>query len=430
MATLTVTNFSCIEIAEIELGDLTVLIGPQASGKSVISKLIYFCYDILSRQFRYIEDEKPFADFQLAVANDFKQWFPPTGWGEKRFNIAFTAGPYEVRLRRSAKRASSQVSDDLSVTFSEYLVGEYAAVLDAWMGGKRKARKSDEATEIASSREFEFFWRIQDAARTQQRKHLKRDYVGSQLFIPAGRSFFTSLGKAVTAFEHGGILDPVTVRFGRLFTSYLERRRARTPLYQNPTLRTAEKALAQSFFGGHLVFERDKEYVHAADGRKLPFSLLSSGQQELLPLWIMLPLPGAPASQRLVFIEEPEAHLFPSAQAKLTNHLASLTGGATQRGVRLFITTHSPYVLATINNLMKAFALSRAKPRVSASISEIVPKTSWLPPATVRAYAIKDGATVSLIVDDMIDGEYLDEVSGSIAEAFSDLQALEFGDEK
>ena len=51
---------------------------------------------------------------------------------------------------------------------------------------------------------------------------LKDNYFHAQTFVPAGRSFFTSMGKAVTAFERGGLLDPVTVAFGRLFTALRE----------------------------------------------------------------------------------------------------------------------------------------------------------------------------------------------------------------
>jgi predicted ATPase len=50
MADLYIQNFSCIDDAHLRLTRMTVLIGPQASGKSVISKLMYFFYDILSRQ--------------------------------------------------------------------------------------------------------------------------------------------------------------------------------------------------------------------------------------------------------------------------------------------------------------------------------------------------------------------------------------------
>ena len=75
MTTLTVKDFSCVDEAEIQLAQLTVLIGPQASGKSVISKLVYFFYDILNRQFSDLEDEQTLEEFRSALSDEFKKWF-------------------------------------------------------------------------------------------------------------------------------------------------------------------------------------------------------------------------------------------------------------------------------------------------------------------------------------------------------------------
>ncbi len=41
MRTLTVKNFSVINEAKLEFGKITVLIGPQSSGKSLLCKLAF-----------------------------------------------------------------------------------------------------------------------------------------------------------------------------------------------------------------------------------------------------------------------------------------------------------------------------------------------------------------------------------------------------
>jgi predicted ATPase len=48
MPTLTVTDFSCLKEATFNLATINVIIGPQGSGKSVTTKLFYFCTDILN----------------------------------------------------------------------------------------------------------------------------------------------------------------------------------------------------------------------------------------------------------------------------------------------------------------------------------------------------------------------------------------------
>jgi ABC-type multidrug transport system ATPase subunit len=127
----------------------------------------------------------------------------------------------------------------------------------------------------------------------------------------------------------------------------------------------------------------------------------------------------------LIFIEEPEAHLFPSAQADITNYLASLAADQKRRQ-KILITTHSPYVLANINNLLKAGSLVATLPHSARQeIDKIVPKASWLNSDRIRAYALKDGKAESICKDGLIDADYLDEVSGQIASQFSALLEIE-----
>jgi hypothetical protein len=187
----------------------------------------------------------------------------------------------------------------------------------------------------------------------------------------------------------------------------------------------SEKAqMAQEFFGGRIRFERDSEYVETEDGRKLSFSLLSSGQQELLPLWLALEDVARVPFSDLVFIEEPEAHLFPSAQVKLASYLASLTSATSSRR-RLLITTHSPYVLSHVNNLMKAGSLGVKGGSLGAKVAKIIPRKCWLRHDSVRAYALANKRAVPIISEGLIDGEYLDQISGDVSSMFLQLLELE-----
>ena len=184
---------------------------------------------------------------------------------------------------------------------------------------------------------------------------------------------------------------------------------------------------------GKYVSERSKEYFQASDGRRIPLSALSSGQQELMPLMLAIQnrVGISPRFQQLLYIEEPEAHLFPSAQSSLVEIFGFFL--STTRGrARLLITTHSPYVLAKINNLIKAKEVAdlRAQGTVNKrapSVEKIIPSGAWIDGKTVRAYAIQDGNLVRIqdLSDGMIEGDYLDGVSGEIATEFSKLLALE-----
>jgi energy-coupling factor transporter ATP-binding protein EcfA2 len=100
MRKLTVKNFSVIKEAELEFGKITVLIGPQASGKSLLCTLAYF----LSREIIMIAEGRiktggpgsEFFAFEKSVKKEFEAWFPRSSWGNQHWAIAFRSVGYEV----------------------------------------------------------------------------------------------------------------------------------------------------------------------------------------------------------------------------------------------------------------------------------------------------------------------------------------------
>ncbi|WP_413228145.1 AAA family ATPase [Aeromonas caviae] len=56
----------------------------------------------------------------------------------------------------------------------------------------------------------------------------------------------------------------------------------------------------------------------------------------------------------MVFIEEPEAHLFPDGQKDVSDFIVMVRS---MIGARFIITTHSPYILSSINNALYAYHL-------------------------------------------------------------------------
>ncbi|WP_374383589.1 AAA family ATPase [Thermomonas sp.] len=417
---LSVSDFSCIKNAEIELSDLTVLIGPSASGKSVISKLTYFFNSLLADQFYAIEDRKSLDSFKDLVKERFKEWFPVSAWGAKKFCIEFEAGSYQVRITRIEYR--KKLGENIRVWFSGYFEDQFRAATEL----VEAAQASSDAIE---GQPLEAFWKIRESVNDGLQRHLGRDFHELQTFIPAGRSFFTSVGKSIAAFEHGRILDPLTVRFGRFYAALKERgswhygREDSDPKWVNRL---------NDLMSGKLVSERSSEYLHAPDGRKIPLSALSSGQQELMPLVLAIRNRAATHMtrrfQQLIYIEEPEAHLFPSAQSALVEAFGNLLGMAKGR-TRLFITTHSPYVLAKVNNLIKAKQVAGAKrSKRYAAVDNIVPDQNWIDGSKVHAYALDNGSLVRIqdLSDGLIEASYLDDVSGDIAQEFSRILSVEF----
>ena len=430
MPTLEVTNFSCIKGAVLELKPITILTGPQAAGKSVLTKLSFFFTELPHRQFDAAEEGLSFDRYKAQVLARFEEWFPPSAWGKKSFKITYRSGDeISYTITRTVKKKPSS----LEISFSDYLTTQYLTLLDEFKKGKAAVSEPDDDDFFGGR--YERIWRVRNAAFRTMSAKLGTDFVRSQTFIPAGRSFFTNLGKAVAMLEHGNQLDEVTRKFGRLFTTLLDGHNYYFP--DKPDEKTkdflaSQKDRLENLFGGKIRIGENDRHVATDDGRKIPFSILSSGQQELLPLLLILQykmrmLAGVDdKSTEIIYVEEPEAHLFPEAQGQLVEYIAAIS--AFFKGKVLFlITTHSPYVISKFNNLIKAFTVATFAPKGSgARVEGIVDRKLWLPPASVNAYALHDGNLRS--VNDrtgLIDGDYLDGISEDISETFLSLLEAE-----
>ena len=414
MKELIVTDFSVIGSAHLSLRRLTVLVGPQASGKSLLSKLCYFFLELLPDQDAFLTDGRSFGDFKEHIKEKFMKWFPSSAWGNGKFMIEFRGGEFKIRLTRMGYRGKSL--DRVRIWTSDFFEEQYHFVLESVRTKLAEQERSDRRPP------FTLMWDVQKETATRFAHGMGRDYVGFQLFVPAGRSFFTNLGKAITAFEHGQILDPLTVQFGRLVSS---RRADSYSRSADDSFWRRSQALVEVVLGGRVKTARGEEYVETKDGRKIPFFALSSGQQELLPLWQSFKLLSFLHERTiLLYIEEPEAHLFPSAQSKLMEFMGGFISH--RETIDLVITTHSPYVLSKINNMLKAGALARHYPEKIREIDRVVPRHAWLVPDDVGPFAIHDGRLMRIMDEEcLIDASYLDEVSGDIAREFSKLLEIE-----
>jgi len=428
MSILTVHDFSCLRHVELDVAPVMVLIGPQGSGKSVTTKLLYFFYDQLNRLTQCAEKGVDLSDFKKEAARQFRSWFPPSAWGPGRFNITFSAGPFSARVLRRQSRGT--VTDDVAITFSDYFYEHYEALLSS-LSNTRNDDLASSSHEIRKS--FDRIWAVRETFEKKISQDLGSQYVSSQIFVPAGRAFFTSIGRLVAAFDQGSSIDPVTLRFAKFFAAL--RDRGGMPWFRSSAerddreSRATRKSVMNQLFGGEIKFERDLEFVETKDGRQVPFSALSSGQQELLPMWLLMDylsdMPSVRGGGDLVYIEEPEAHLFPSAQNVLMNYLVG-TIVSKRNNRSLILTTHSPYILSKLNNFLKAGQLGRNK-KFASDVSKIVNRDCWLTPSRVRAYAIHEGFIENLIdADGLIDGAYIDQVSEDVANEFDHLLNLQF----
>lgn len=408
MTLLTISDFACIKSGTVKASQFTILVGPQASGKSVVAKLLHFFNEVVSRPPGLNLRDESYADFIARQESSFSTQFPDSAWGPNKFRIEYEAGPITASVTRDGRQRHG-----LRLEFSDVFRALYERLLSDYRQVREKAHLDG-----PRAIDFELYWPIQQQHEERVQELLGPDYVWHQIFVPAGRSFYTTLGKTAVALGSSVVIDGFTQRFGRLITSL------RDETFDSARVMNDS---ARDILGGQVVRDGDTETLVSPDGRRIPLSLMSSGQQEFYPLALSLSYARQLANAGLwVFIEEPEAHLFPKAQSDLIDLLVD-TARVGDGGTRMFVTSHSPYSLSKFNNLLKAGHLAAARPELASSIDKVIPSSRWLTEQNLSAYALIDGVISPLIDEDgLIDAGYLDSVSSSLADEFGGLLELEF----
>ena len=117
-----------------------------------------------------------------------------------------------------------------------------------------------------------------------------------------------------------------------------------------------------------------------------------------------------------LFIEEPEQNLYPDAQRLLVQNIIRRLKVAQSVGKHrsmIVLTTHSPYVLSTLNVLMADAAANEKRPD-DERLKEIVDETTLLQTDAISAYFINKDGVFEDIKDmeiPMLSGIDLDSVS-------------------
>ncbi len=339
------------------------------------------------------------------------------------------------------KMSGGKPTDEVNIRFSKHFEEVYNFARNIFAETRTTSFSGiDDAAEALYRNSLETSWRTRDKALSHYKEMMGAEVITDQTFIPAGRAFFTSIGRLVAGIEHAGSLDPATLRFAKLFANWRDRSEHLRPhlsdMYSHDRKRNR---IMGELFDGVVQSKRDLEYIEMSDGRRVPFSSLSSGQQELLPLWYFLDnillmdelynrrtkKSGPSREKELVYIEEPEAHLFPEAQSKLLETLVEVVVSG-QNSRSLIITTHSPYIMTKLNVLLKAGQISKRRKR-NRELNRIVRRSTWLSISDLNAMSISDGKVSSILDDEleMVDATFLDSISDSIAEQFGNLLDLE-----
>lgn len=405
---LKIANFAGIKYLDIDLGNLTLLLGPQAVGKSVALKIIYFFRNLRSYILNFYTAKKEDNEKKLStyLVQEFFNFFPPECYidncDEKtliKYSFYHLNELQEWTIRRISPKQFSLKS---SVSFER--------IDQSFDDAKKRFEGQEKSSSITSDEDFDL-----SSEKKTLRFFLNESIYSSfpnemKVFIPAGRSFFANIDNNIWAAlsENVILLDPILTDFGKIYSTFKN-------FYKSWEL---SSDLIKNILNGVYISESGHDYIQQTDKRKIEIHRASSAQQELLPLAIALEvLENASFSFHSIsiYIEEPEAHLFPEAQRQTSYKIAKVLNQLVNRmDVRVFLSTHSPYVMSAFNNLLEAGKIANESQEKENKINEIIPAGTFLPPGTVQAYFLGEKSTSIVDDDGLIDIERLESASINI----------------
>jgi len=437
MRKLTVKNFSVIKDAELEFGKITVLIGPQSSGKSLLCKLAYFLSsDAISIALNTAISGLAMQDYETFLRDVFLSRFPLDGWGTLPFSIHFEENDYSIKIIGLSDGSKSPL-------FQIYMSPEFVEAFSVISSSNSQLSGNAESSQ-----------EIVRASAWHQLMGLRSDVVAlSELYIPAGRSFFINPDLGFSALQNPAI-DPLTRRFASEVIWNPARWKAGLLTSGRGTNEKIDSSL-KDIIGGSVSIEGNTPVFKDGENRILPLNFLSSGVQELLPLFNVLSrlayqyehsviyYSSRPPHElnelflqirALLYLEEPEAHVFPETQKELVR-IFSWLANAPLLNFSWVITTHSPYILTAFNSLIEAWRVGNKEGKRE-QVAALIPEQYWVNENDFAAYSIRDGKLASIFKKEtegeegsgLIDGDFLDSVSDSLGSEFDKLLDIEYAD--
>ena len=449
---LEITNFGPVRRASIEIRPALILIGQQASGKSTVAKLIYF-FQSLSAEFfsRYYQSSGEGVDMAqdliIPIREKFYDFFGST-YHLPDFEIVYHYDDNRyLTLSLTAKKKINAHFSDAFFTKKDFqeLRGYKKMLLQLKTD---LANMDNVAKKVAlDERHLNYLHQLADKINA-----LFCNEHNDSLFILAGRNatigysetfenmLQQSIQKSIEEQGHRAFETKEQTIDETLMLSFMQRVVKMRQAFINlgnfegmithangrlkPRLKLAYKLIREVLRGQYSNSEFGERIVHPGQGY-VYLKNASSGQQESIRILQDAFLSIYQGNKLLRIVEEPEAHLFPEAQMSTIQLLVLMLNCAPSG--HLILTTHSPYTLTVINNLIYAAKVGAQHPEQACSI---IQKELWLPLEKVSAYILQDGEASDIIDADLgeIKAELIDSISNVINQQYDQLLQLDDSD--
>lgn len=384
MKHLVIRHFGPIKEADMDLRRVNIIIGPQSSGKSTILKIACFC-DWMERQIELTQNPDKYCDSNFFIEN--------------------LIGFHKLEGYLQQETYIRYENDAVSFDYSE----KNKKCTFKWNEAKRWKYKRTKIAYIPAERNLVAAipnWYQVNMNKDNILNFMKEWEFARKAFLKGEQILDLPVKYEYNAYNQG---DRIKLENGKeldltVASSGLQ---ALTPLYVMLRYLTSEY-----YKEAHTNVEQDmlRQNLHEVVAKEC--AGLTKGEQQNIIDTILTP------HHTDLFVEEPEAHIFPSTQKSFVYSLVEMLNGNVQH--TCFLATHSPYILTAFNNIILAgetMAMSKEK---ADKVSVIMPKRQTLCYDEVAAFEMSNGRNHSIMDEDfrLISADAIDAASQEISNDF------------
>jgi predicted ATPase len=387
---ISVTNIGPIRKADIEIAPLTVFIGPNNTGKSILATVAYsalgqnigkFLYEIAREVqgtfpqafdgfFSGIPEKKPIPLSELP--EEISEYIKRTSERalinyledvESKLATSISASIYDLRRKADGKSPRASIAITSGITPWRGVINVYAKSCRETIESLNLAAIAFPDDKVSSQvRRLARLGKQESRFATGLFAALGRELAQDTYYLPAARSGIlqshkslteAALHRAASLGAKGASEKPLMTGIVSDFLGELNQ------IDPNATGEFSDEAarLEQEILHGSIAIRSEPgvDVLYRVSDVDYPVSRMSSMVSELAP--IVLYLRHRLKPDDTLIVEEPEAHLHPAAQVALAGCLVRLV----RRGLRIILTTHSEYFLQQINSAIMAALLPKER---------------------------------------------------------------------
>lgn len=482
-ARLIVENFGPLKNINIEVPDFLCLIGKQATGKSTIAKLISIFEDEDFQKESFVQKLKTYGLDQFISSNTFISYkidednknsilhfdfiYENGKTTVNNFRTYFTHF-FEVENLKGALKNSNFIEE-----ISQHLINELINYDDIFAAQKvtliikdfdsrmknlntrsnsiisdlekneRKVQKiavqldkllnnlsEDNKEEVSKSKITQEVIKNDIENIRNDSKELKRELIETiesyyynivdflkldSQYIPSERNFLHIIAENVFGLINNNIQIPKhLLEIGQEYEKALN----------------VVKEVPLNLIDKSFTYKREGKasYIYHNNDEKVDLIQSASGMQSIIPIILLIEY-AKTLKENYHFnyvIEEPELNIYPKTQHQLIKYLIKNVFDFTRvnyQRKKMVITTHSPYILASINNLLLAFQKGKEKPK---EVNKIINKSSWINPENFNAYELRNGKSYKIMNHRLgqLKSNMIDQVSDEFADEFDKILSL------